>query len=189
MNVDDFDDDYNIDDISKNKRKKKVNGKKKGNRTELDLTKILSERFKESFSRTVGSGSRWSQANLPKHAAEVFSGDLVVPKNFKFTIESKGGYDSIDLGSIFSKGNKELDAFLDQATDDAKRCGRKPMLCWKRTRKPWIVFVHSNELDGKDFKYSVKYGKWTGVALELLLQVENEFFLNIEQVDPRSTCS
>lgn len=189
MNLDDFDDDYSLDDISKNKKKKRVNGKKKGNRTELDLTKILTERFKDSFSRTIGSGARWSQANLPKHAAEVFSGDLVVPKNFKFAIESKGGYDSIDLGSIFLNGNKELDGFLDQASDDAKRCGRKPMLCWKRTRKPWMAFVHSTEVEGKDFKYSVKYGKWTGVALELLLQLDNDFFLHKEQADPRPACS
>lgn len=183
MNFDELDDAYTIDDISKNKKKKKVNGKKKGNRTELDLTKLLSERFKQSFSRTVGSGSRWSQANLPKHAAEVFSGDLVVPKNFKFTIESKGGYDSIDLGSVFISGNKELDTFLDQATDDAKRCGRKPMLCWKRTRKPWMAFVLTTEVENREFKYSIKYGKWTGVALEYLLELENEFFINTGQAE------
>lgn len=180
MNFDDLEDDYNIDDISKNKKKKKVNGKKKGNRTELDLTKILTERFKQSFSRTVGSGARWSQANLPKHAAEVFSGDLVVPKNFKFTIESKGGYDSIDLGAVFVSGNKELDGFLDQASEDAKRCGRKPMLCWKRKRKPWIAFVLSTELENKEFKYAIKYGKWTGVALEYLLKLDDVFFLDSE---------
>ena len=183
MNFDDLEDDYNIEDISKNKKKKKVNGKKKGNRTELDLTKILSERFKQSFSRTVGSGSRWSQANLPKHAAEVFSGDLVVPKNFKYTIESKGGYDSIDVGSVYISGNKELDGFLEQAVDDAKRCGRKPMLCWKRTRKPWMAFVLSTEINDRDFKYSIKYGKWTGVALDFLLELEDGFFLKQDQAD------
>lgn len=178
---DDNFDDYLIEDISKNKNKKKINGKKKGNRTELDLVKLLSEKFGKSFSRTVASGARWSQANLPRHAAEVFSGDLIVPKGFKFAIESKGGYDSIDIGSIFITGNKELDGFLDQAVEDGRRCNRKPMLCWKRTRKPWIAFVLSSEVENHDFKYSVKYGKWTGVALEYLLQLEREFFINIEE--------
>lgn len=184
MNIEDDNfDDYLVEDISKNKKKKKVNGKKKGNRTELDLVKILTERFKKSFSRTVGSGARWSQANLPRHAAEVFSGDLVVPKGFKFAIESKGGYDSIDIGSVFISGNKELDSFLDQAIDDAKRCGRKPMLCWKRSRKPWMAFVQTSDINDLDFKYSLKYGKWTAIALEFLLELDNDFFLDSTQED------
>ena len=178
MNTNNFDD-YDVEDISKNKPKKKVNGKKKGNRTELDLTKILTARFNQSFSRTVGSGSRWAQANLPQHAKEVFSGDLVVPKGFKFAIKSKGGYDSIDIGSIFISGNKELDNFLEQAMDDGQRCSRKPMLCWKRTRKPWIAFLLTDDLGQHDFKYTIQYGKWTGVALEHLLTLPDEFFLNI----------
>lgn len=176
MNTNNFDD-YDYDDISKNKPKKKVNGKKKGNRTELDLTKLLTARFNQPFSRTVGSGSRWAQANLPQHAKEVFSGDIVVPKNFRFAIESKGGYDSIDLGSVFLSGNKELDSFMEQAIDDAKRCGRKPMLCWKRTRKPWMAFLLTEDLGQNDFKYTIVYGKWTGVALEHLLKKEDSFFL------------
>jgi hypothetical protein len=178
MNTNNFDD-YDVDDIAKNKPKKKVNGKKKGNRTELDLTKLLTARFNQPFSRTVGSGSRWSQANLPQHAKEVFSGDIVVPKSFKFTIESKGGYDSIDIGALFISGNKELDSFLDQATDDAKRCSRKPMLCWKRTRKPWITFIHTSDLPNHDFKYTIQYRQWTGIALEHLLTLPDDFFLEI----------
>lgn len=179
MNIDDDNfDDYLVEDISKNKKKKKVNGKKKGNRTELDLVKTLTDRFGKSFSRTVGSGARWSQANLPRHAAEVFSGDLVVPKGFRFAIESKGGYDSIDIGSVFISGNKELDNFLIQALDDAKRCGRKPMLCWKRSRKPWMAFVQSEEIANINFDYSLKYGNWTAVALEYLLKLHDDFFLD-----------
>ena len=77
-------DDFVLDDLFK-KKNKKVDGKKKGNRTELDLTKLLNNRFKTGFSRSVGSGNRWSQTNhLPKHAQDIFSGDLVVPSGFKF---------------------------------------------------------------------------------------------------------
>ena len=83
--------------INPKKKKKKVDGKKKGNRTELDLVKILNKRFGTGFSRSVGSGNRWSQVNhLPKHARDVFSGDLVVPEGFLFTIESKGGLKAIE---------------------------------------------------------------------------------------------
>jgi hypothetical protein len=174
-----YDDFVNEDDILANKKKKKVNGKKKGSRTELDLAKILIERFGQGFSRSIGSGNRWSQAQLPKHAAEVYSGDLVVPKDFKWVIESKGGYDGIDMSSVFVRGNSELDGFLEQATSDSKRCGRKPMMCWKKTRKPWLAFVMNEELVGKDFKYSMKYGKWTAVALEHLLKLEDDFFIDV----------
>ena len=175
----DFEDfeDFEIEDLN-DKKKKKVDGKKKGNRTELELVKIFNARFGNGFSRAVGSGNRWGQVNyLPKHAQDVFSGDLVVPKDFAFVIECKGGYDSIDMSSIFVHGNSELDNFLNQVTDDSKRCGRKPLLCWKKTRKPWLAFVHSEELKGLDFKYKMLYGKWAGVALEHLLKLDDDFFI------------
>jgi hypothetical protein len=171
-------DDFVTDDILSKKKAKKVDGKKKGNRTELDLTKVLNTRFGEGFSRSVGSGNRWGQVNhLPKHAREVFSGDLIVPKGFRFVIESKGGYDAIDMSSVFVRGNSELDGFLDQVTKDSKRCGRKPMLCWKKTRKPWLAFVHTKDLVGRTFKYKMQYGKWSVVALEHLLKLEDDFFI------------
>lgn len=78
---------------------------------------------------------------MPKHAQEIFSGDLIVPQGFKWALESKGGYADLDLNSVFVAGSAELDGFLDQVTKDAERCGRKPMLCWKRDRKPWLAFV------------------------------------------------
>jgi hypothetical protein len=172
-------DDFVTDDIlSKKTKTKKVDGKKKGNRTELDLTKVLNTRFGDGFSRSVGSGNRWGQVNhLPKHAREVFSGDLIVPQGFRFVIESKGGYDAIDMSSVFVRGNSELDGFLDQVTQDSKRCGRKPMLCWKKTRKPWLAFVHTKDLVGRTFKYKLQYGKWSVVALEHLLKLDDEFFI------------
>lgn len=178
------DDDFVVDDIVGNRKRnkknqKKINGKKKGSRVERELSKILNKRFScEDFSRSVGSGNRWGQVNnLPKHARDVFSGDLIVPNNFKYCIESKGGYDGIDLNGVFSHGSSELDNFLEQAISDAHRCGRKPMLCWKRTRKSWLAFVKSEDLESMDFKYSLKYREWTGVLLEDLLKAGDEFFI------------
>lgn len=174
------DDDFFTDDLGDGEgKKKRRNGKKKGSRTELGLVKVLTERFGQGFSRAVGSGNRWGQVSyLPKHAQDVFSGDLVVPKHFKWVIESKGGYEGIDLNSILVCGNSELSGFLDQVTKDSKRCGRKPMLCWKRDRKPWLAFVHTTELEGHQFVYSLRYGKWTGVDLKQLLKLDDEFFFD-----------
>ena len=182
---DDFDeDDFVVDDIVANRKRskknqKKINGKKKGSRVERELSKILNKRFDcEDFSRSVGSGNRWGQVNhLPKHARDVFSGDLIVPSNFKFCLESKGGYDGIDLNGVFSHGSSELDNFLEQAVSDAARCGRKPMLCWKRTRKSWLAFVKTAEISDLNFKYSLKYRDWTAVLLDDLLELGDEFFI------------
>ena len=175
------DDDFFTDDLFKErkKRKRKADGKRKGNRTELELVKILTERFGEGFSRSVGSGNRWGQVTyLPKHAQEVFSGDLIVPKRFKWVLESKGGYDGIDLNTVFVRGNSELDKFLDQVTKDSERCGRKPMLCWKRDRKPWLAFVPTKELRGHNFKYRMLYKHWSGVDLKTLLKLTDDWFFD-----------
>lgn len=180
----DSEDDFIVDDIigNKNKKnKKKVNGKNKGSRVERELSKILNTRFNcQDFSRSVGSGNRWGQvSHLPKHARDVFSGDLIVPANFIFCLESKGGYDGIDLNGVFEHGSTELDHFLDQVVADSVRCERKPMLCWKRTRKSWLVFLKTEELKGREFKYMLKYREWTGILLNDLLKIENEFFINL----------
>ena len=184
---DDNDDFFTEDffgDEGKKKKKRKADGKRKGNRTELELVKILTERFGEGFSRAVGSGNRWGQVSyLPKHAQDVFSGDLVVPKKFKWVLESKGGYEGIDLNSVFVRGNSELDTFLDQVTKDSKRCGRKPMLCWKRDRKPWLAFVHTKELRGHSFKYRMLYKHWSAVDLKTLLKLQDGFFFDSDGVD------
>ena len=65
---------------------------------------------------------------------------------------------------------------MEQVTDDSKRCGRKPMVCWKKNRKPWIAFVLTKDLENKEFEYSIKYKEWTGIALEVLLKLDNSFF-------------
>jgi Holliday junction resolvase len=179
---DDFED-YDVDNILVEKRRK-VDGGKKGKRTERNLVAILSKRFGEGFSRSLGSGNRWGQvAHLPKHAKDTLTGDLCCPKGFKFVIESKGGYKNVDLNAVFMHGNTELDGFLDQVSKDSKRCQRKPMLVWKQDRKPWLVFVHTQELKGHHFKYRLQYGKWSCVALDHLLKLPDDFFIEAES-DP-----
>jgi Holliday junction resolvase len=173
-----------VDDILSNKQNKKINSKRKGNRNELEFAKILTKRFNKGFSRSVGSGNRWSQtAFLPKHAQKIFSSDLVVPKNFKFTLEVKGGYNGIDLNSIFLRGNSDLDKFLIQCYKDAKRAGKKPLLAWKKDRKPWLIFVLNKDVEGLDFKYKLIYNKWTAVALEEFLKLTDDFFFNKKEID------
>lgn len=176
-----------VEDIFE-KRPKKIKSGVKGKRVELELVKSLNERFKNilslnpswgKFSRSVGSGNRWGQnVHLSRTAKDIYSGDIVCPDNFKFVLESKGGYNEIDLTSAFHGGQSELDEFLKQVTEDSERCKRKPLLLWKKDRKPRIAFLHECDLN-KKFEYEMNYRSWKMVAYEELIKLDDEFFFNL----------
>lgn len=172
-----------IDSKPKNK-KKKVDGKAKGDRTELQLCKLLSKHFNEEFSKAPGSGARWSQvAFLPEHAKKTLTGDVCVPEKFKWVIESKGGYeDDIDLNSVLDDGISRIDTFIEQSTRDSAYCGRKPLICWKRSRKPWLAMILLNDLQPYDeniFPYRIHYQEWLMLPLEqLLAKTERKFWFS-----------
>ena len=179
--------DLEIEDIF-DKKIKKIKSGKKGKRVELEIVKDLNNRFSKilslnpswgKYSRTIGSGNRWGQnVHLSKKATDTYTGDIVCPDNFKFVLESKGGYNNIDFCSAFSKGCSELDNFLKQVTDDSKRCGRKPLLFWKKDRKPRLAFLKSKDLD-ETFEYSIKYRNWIVVSFEDLIKINDEFFFEL----------
>lgn len=181
--IDDINAGLDVDDIfdPAKKKKKKVDGGKKGKRAERDLVKLFTVRFGDGFSRSIGSGNRWGQVkNLPKHAKDTLTGDLCCPKGFKWVLESKNGYDDIDLNLCMLKDSAQLNSFLEQATKDSVRANRKPMLLWKKTRRPWLAFVHSEEIANHHFKFQFVYGKWTGVALERMLELDDDFFFDAD---------
>ncbi len=112
------DKDLQIDDILQHHEKthKKVDGKSKGDRTELHLCKLLSKHFNEEFSRALGSGSRWSQVgHLPEHAKKTLTGDICVPEGFLWVIESKGGYeDDVNFTNVCDGPITRLNEFIEQ---------------------------------------------------------------------------
>lgn len=182
-------DDYEVDDIVNNlKKTKKIKSGSKGKRGERGIVDDLNNRFRQlfdknpewgQFSRSVGSGNRWGQrVFLPQHAKDTFSGDLTCPAQFLFTIESKSGYNEIDLYNCIVGKCKELDTFLEQASSDSERVKKKPLLIWKKDRKNRIAFLHVSELTDRPDKYLV-YKDWIGVCFNWLLGQEDEFFFNL----------
>jgi hypothetical protein len=178
-------DNLEVEDIFSLKKTKKINSSVKGKSNEREIVKILNDRFKNilsknpswgMFSRTVGSGNRFSQANLSYNAKQVFSSDISSPPKFRFTIESKAGYD-IDLCSAFL-GSKELDSFLNQATEDGEKSNKFPMVLWKKNRRPRLSFIHSDKMR-RTYDYQMKYRNWTIVTLADLLSEEDDFFFEI----------
>jgi len=194
--------DFEVDDIvedfeKRDKRKKKLKSKKKGNRTELGLVKLLNSRFADLlakhpewglFSRSVGSGNRWGQGvHLPKHAKDTFTGDLTCPTSFKFVIESKGGYNDVDLCGAFEDGDTTINSFLKQVSDDAERSSRKPMVVWKKDRKSHLAIIKGEDLPlavtEADYPYFMRYREWVVLPLEVLLKKHDAFFFDQPGVD------
>jgi hypothetical protein len=184
-----MDEDFFVEDSFLMPKKKKLNTGRKGKRREREVAKVFNDRFGGGFSRSVGSGNRWSQvANLPKHAQDTFSGDLVTPENFGFTIESKGGYDDVDLVSVFDGGHSQINEFLEQAQFDADRCKRKPMVVWKKSRKPLLAILKIEHLpkfhaEGalvlREWDYLLIYKDWAIVHLDKLLKEDNAFWFTV----------
>jgi len=190
-------DDLDVDDITENLNKpKRIKTGKKGKKGELDIVNDLNLRFVElltknptwgGFSRTIGSGNRWGQqVNLPQHAKDTFTGDLVTPTNFKFVIESKKGYNDIDLFDCFSGRNRGLDEFLKQVNDDSVRSGKKPMLIWRKDRKEKLVFLKQNNFGDEELSglhtYSsatLFYKEWIGLIFSGLLLKPDDFFFEL----------
>ena len=156
--------------------KNKINSKHKGNRAELEIAKILTERFDMPFARVgVSSGARVTNTRLPDHAVGVMSGDIIVPKNFAFgTIEVKSRKSAVNYRSK----NKELDAIIDQAEADAKRTFKPPLICIKANRVGWDVLVPIRAFAGLSFEcdYFTRYEDYFVYRLETLLTFDNWLF-------------
>jgi Holliday junction resolvase len=149
--------------------KKKINSKQKGNRTERELAKILTEHFSELFDEEIdfarvgaSSGARVKNTKLPSHATVVMTSDLIVPKGFRFSVECKATKENIDL----LQESALLEKWLQQATDDANSIGNMPMLCWKQYYKGWYcampgrAFANIGGYPANYVRYACGTPKW-----------------------------
>lgn len=130
-------------EIEKLKNKKttvKKNGKKKGNRGELELVHLLNERFKpHKFMRVPNSGAIFGASNYAKNSGveqqiiEALSSDIITPSGFLHALEHKFySQDSVRLGHLLR--DKEEDEIKDwwlQASTDAKKSNKNPLLVIK----------------------------------------------------------
>lgn len=188
MSDDDFFENLSVEDIlaePKKPAKKKVDGKAKGNRTELGLCKLLTDHFGEEFSRALGSGNRWSQVkHMPEHAKQTLCGDICVPEKFAWVFECKGGYEKEVVLTNVMDGNgiPKLDEFIQQVSNDSVKSGRRPILMWKRNRKPWLCVLKQTDLKplkATSFEYRIHYRDWVVLPLEgLLAATEKGFWFN-----------
>lgn len=132
-------------DVSKLIKKKRKNSKKKGNKFERDLATILNEKFDtKDFCRTPGSGAFATTHTLPEHL-RVY-GDLITPLNFKYTIESKVGYNKESIISLFNE-NSILSQMILQARRDGEKSKKLFLLIIKQDYQKAIVVSNDNGLE------------------------------------------
>jgi len=119
----------------------KINSKDKGNRVELELAKILTERFGQEFKRVPMSGA-WGTRNrefqVREDAMQILSGDIMCPENFKFSVESKGRID-FNFWDMLNAETKNLD--IDEWIFQAIRYDR--IAHWLSHRSGRICATHS----------------------------------------------
>lgn len=169
-----------IETKTKSTRKKSINAKKKGNNGELELVHILNERFGDrTFARSVSSGAYTGGMNrsradsLTEEQALVFSGDIRVPKNFKFTIEHKS-YANFDFWWLFGE-KSTLFSWYAQSESDAEAVNKKPLLVVKINNHKRICFVNLEDIPKGANIIFAHNGKGC-FNLEDFLNLKDEYF-------------
>jgi hypothetical protein len=161
----------------------KTNGKSKGNSFERKIANLLSERFKDylkiekGFRRNPDSGSFFGGINESR--TEIYGtefaifGDLICPKQFRFSIECKHYKSAPSFQSIISKDVKDWDKWLNQAEQDSKNSEKELFLIIKYNNTEEIVFLN-NKVDNLEeiFVYKGKYI----YNLNSILKLDNIFF-------------
>lgn len=176
------DDDYDIEPIwDRDPDKKRKNSGRKGKRGESNLCKLLTERFGKPFARVPQSGAIGTTREMSEHVREAYVGDIVTPQHFRFCIEVKHGYAEIDLSHVIGHGgNKQLDSFLEQASRDAVKIGREPLLCWKKDRLPWLAFMKPGDFwhDAlcEASPIGLRYRAWDAFDLKSVLALDDGFW-------------
>ena len=123
----------------------KINSKKKGNRSELKIAKLLSDKIGGIFSRVPTSGAFGSTHVLTDHAKLCLCGDIIAcSPSFLFSIENKSGY-NIEINNLFKEENSTdktlIKLFCEQALNDALNSNKIPMVIYSKDRRPPLCII------------------------------------------------
>ena len=172
-----MDDDFDLTNLTKAKKTKKVNSRNKGNSFERKVALMLNNKFcTKEFCRSPGSGAFATTHNIPDHLK--IYGDLITPKDFKFCIECKKGYNKENIYSLFNK-RSEVWKFIDQCEKDSQKCSKEPLVIFQQDRQKILAIVRSNtfNIDIKKVditrKSNNKYNTYTMYLLEDLLLLDD----------------
>lgn len=134
-------DDYDLSKLKKKLTKKRINSRNKGNTFERKICEIFNAYLNTTdFCRTPGSGAFATTHKLPEHL-QVY-GDLITPKQFKFLIECKFGYNNEGICSLFGKSN--ILNFIQKVKEEARKANKDFLLIFKQNREKILVIKQYN---------------------------------------------
>jgi len=149
-----------------------------------EIAKDLNKRFDEFLSNN--DLDNFTSVNCKNCAGCVNSsnlyGTLKGPEKFKWIIESKCGYNNIDLSTVLSDGNAELDDWFKQISKNATKYGKLPLLIWKKDYKSRIAFIRQDDFvwllttQINPFEYRFEYRDWVGISYDVLMTLEDKVF-------------
>ena len=148
-------------------KKKKVNSRTKGNTFERKVCSLLNDRYKTTdFVRTPGSGAFATTHSLPDHLK--LWGDLITPKNFKFIIECKKGYNKENINSLFNKSS-EVWNFIEKTERDSNASGKYFIIIFQQDRQPILTITRKMILP--TLSNTVKFGQLEEYEINLLEEI------------------
>lgn len=160
-----------------------TNPKNKGNGFERKIANLLSDRFKaatgieKAFRRNADSGSFFGGSNVRRtethDTGKANFGDIIVPDNFKFSLECKHYKSAPSFAMILKQDCKEWDKWLDQANQDAKSSNKKMALVIKYNGIEEFVILG----DALGLPTSMTYKGYSVVTLTTFLTLpDTQFF-------------
>lgn len=131
-----------------------INSKRKGNRGEARIAKLLNEFTGKKFRRTPASGGFNKQGAVI--AEHVFSGDVICNEaNFLFSVENKNQSSKWSFSGLMCSPNKApFTSWWFQTLNDAKSVNKKPLLFFKtQNSSNSTVGAENVAIIKEDFKY------------------------------------
>ena len=166
-------------DLDALKPKKRVNSRAKGQSFERKICKLLNSRFEtKEFCRTPGSGAFATTHALPEYLK--IHGDIVTPKNFRFIIECKKGYNKENLSSLFND-RSTFYTFIKQCEKDSLRAAVPSIIIWQQDRNEILVILNNQFTDditlysNKEYKYLI-FNRYIIYKFKDLLDLDNDFW-------------
>jgi len=160
-------------------RPKKINSKVKGNRNELEVTKLLQDWTGHEFTRVPMSGGlRW------KNRMDICGDVINVDPSFKFpfSVEAKS-YKNLGLphNDNTLRSNSIIYSFFDQCERDAEASGKVPLLIVRENKMPknqHYIFLDFNFEQGMKIENYIS-PKYYGTSLSLCGYPSKEFFKSV----------
>jgi len=173
-----MDDNFDLDKLREPKRSR-INSRTKGNSFERKIAKMLNENFStDEFNRSPGSGAFATTHKLPDHL-KLF-GDLITPKEFRFCIECKKGYNKENLYSLYNYSSNFW-GFINQCEKDSGCCNKLPLIIYQQDRQKPLAITRKDT-----FPHDIQHVLLTNedgqaysmCLLEDILELERQWFFN-----------